>query len=549
MIRSVAWVVLVVAVFLATTAFRFLNLKNGFPDDHYVHLTGGWQMTFGEWPTRDFVDPGLPAMFAASAMAQSLLGDTLYSEVVLVAVAFGAAAAFTMLAVRQLTGSMILALLAAIAEVAIVPRTYGYPKLLLYAVGFWLMARYAVRPTSARAAAMAAIVVIAFLFRHDHGLFLGTGGLLVAALSTKERTVRAALRSSGIFAALVAVLLLPYVIFIEAYMGLGLYIRTGIAFSRAEAARQGHVWPSVFGDNRLQAALLYECYLIPLIALAVVAWDRRREVVAQIVPIAVAALMASFGFIREPLGTRLPDAIVPLVVLGAWLIGRAWAPGRPVQHDRPYVQQDRPYVQDRLYDVRRLVAIAVSVAAIVIVGASIVRAGHTVEELDRAALLAPWGTIPGRFGERADQYKTRFDDYLAPSGEVLRLVPFFHYLDRCTTRAHRLLNVGFAVEVPYFARRAFAGGISYFAGYPAIPELDQRVLTKMRNEVVPFVLVASEFATDFSVRFPLTERYVRVRYRPLLDVKIRDDLTMHILIDPNLPSRGRDQETGYPCFA
>jgi hypothetical protein len=56
--------------------------------------------------------------------------------VVLVAVAFAAAAAFTMLAVQQLTGSMILALLAAIAEVAIVPRTYEYPKLLMVDFGF-----------------------------------------------------------------------------------------------------------------------------------------------------------------------------------------------------------------------------------------------------------------------------------------------------------------------------------------------------------------------------------------------------------------------------
>jgi hypothetical protein len=543
-IRSVAWVVLLVVVFSATTAFRFLNLKNGFPDDHFVHLAGGWQMTFGEWPTRDFVDPGLPAMFAASAAAQWLLGDTLYSEVVLVAVAFGAAAAFTMLAVRQLTGSMILALLAAIAEVAIVPRTYGYPKLLLYAVGFWLMARYAVRPTIARAAMMAAMVVIAFLFRHDHGLFLGTGGVLVAALSTPERNPRAVLRSTGIFAALVAVLLVPYLLFIEAYMGIGLYIRTGIEFSRAEAARQGHVWPSLFGENRLQAALLYECYVVPLIALAVVLVrqrpERQHEEIAQIVPMAVVALMVNFGFIREPLGTRLPDAIVPLVVLGTWLIWCAWAPGRPVQKDRPYTTGP--------FTAYRLIAMAVSVVAFVVVGASIVRAGSTIEELDRAALLARWDTIPGRFGERADQYKTRFDDYLIPSGEVFRLVPFFNYLDRCTTRAHRLLNVGFAVEVPYFARRAFAGGISYFAGYPAVPELDQRVLTKMRSEVVPFVLIASEFAKEFPARFPLTERYVRVRYTPLLDVKIRDDLTMHILIDPNLPSRGRDQETGYPCF-
>ena len=112
---------------------------------------------------------------------------------------------------------------------------------------------------------------------------------------------------------------------------------------------------------------------------------------------------------------------------------------------------DRLYT-DRSYKVSRLVAMTASVAAFIAVGASIVRAGSTIEELDRAALLARWDTIPGRFGERADQYKTRFDDYLIPSGEVLRLMPFFHYLDRCTTRAHRLLNVGFAVEVPYFAR-------------------------------------------------------------------------------------------------
>ena len=49
-----------------------------------------------------------------------------------------------------------------LATTAFVPRTYGYPKLLLYALGFWLMTRYAVRPTIARAATMAAVIVIAF---------------------------------------------------------------------------------------------------------------------------------------------------------------------------------------------------------------------------------------------------------------------------------------------------------------------------------------------------------------------------------------------------
>jgi hypothetical protein len=70
-----------------------------------------------------------------------------------------------------------------------------------------------------------------------------------------------------------------------------------------------------------------------------------------------------------------------------------------------------------------------------------------------------------------------------------------------------------------------------------------------RTSRVARLPVASEFASEFALRFPLTERYLRIRYTLLLDVKIRDDLTMHILVDPNLPSRGRDQETGYSCFA
>ena len=55
------------ALFGLTALFRFLALKNGFPNDHFLYISGGRQMLFGEWPTRDFIDPGMPFMFAASA--------------------------------------------------------------------------------------------------------------------------------------------------------------------------------------------------------------------------------------------------------------------------------------------------------------------------------------------------------------------------------------------------------------------------------------------------------------------------------------------------
>ena len=129
------------ALFALAAAFRFLALKNGFVNDHFVYISGGRQMLFGEWPTRDWIDPGLPLMFGASALAQRIFGSTLFAEAMLVSIAFGLAAAFTVAAVRQLTGSMTLAILAALFEIAVFPRTYSYPKIVAYTFEFWLYRR------------------------------------------------------------------------------------------------------------------------------------------------------------------------------------------------------------------------------------------------------------------------------------------------------------------------------------------------------------------------------------------------------------------------
>ena len=48
------YVALLVSAFLVTAGFRFLGLRNGFVNDHFMHLSGAQQMLFGEWPTRYF---------------------------------------------------------------------------------------------------------------------------------------------------------------------------------------------------------------------------------------------------------------------------------------------------------------------------------------------------------------------------------------------------------------------------------------------------------------------------------------------------------------
>ena len=64
------------------------------------------------------------------------------------ALAFGAGAGLTTWIAARGTGSITLALWAAGVQVAIFPRAYSYPKVLIYAVAAAMFAAYAVAPSS-----------------------------------------------------------------------------------------------------------------------------------------------------------------------------------------------------------------------------------------------------------------------------------------------------------------------------------------------------------------------------------------------------------------
>jgi len=516
------------ALFALAACFRFLALKNGFVNDHFVYISGGRQMLFGEWPTRDWIDPGLPLMFAASALAQKVFGQTLFAEAMLVSLAFGLAAAFTAATVRQLTGSMILALVAALFEIAIFPRTYSYPKIVAYAFEFWLYGRYVMRPNRARLMAMAAGAALAFMFRHDHGLFLGAGAVLTILLAHEPKAWAASLREAMIFATCFLILVLPYLIYVQVYGGLWLYVRNGIEFSRREAARQWHVWPRVFGDERpWESALVYELYLLPIIALVslVAARANWRSAASRIVPLGVVALLVDFFFIRDPLGTRLADAVVPAVVLGSWLIARACTAGSA-----------------------RALTIPLALVFTILMAASVLTVGSTYDEIDRAGLLGHRQEIPHRFVERTADLRSQFIDYQMPTTVSRRMIPFFQYVDRCTAPDDRLLIGGFLVEVPFYSRRLFAAGQEYFGAYFTSEANERFAFDRLRHQSVPFVVLPSDQLADFDEAFPLVASWVRPRYVPLTEVAIDDEETIHILVSRDLNGAPRDRETGWPCF-
>jgi hypothetical protein len=449
----------------------------------------------------------------------------LFAEAMLVSCAFGLAAACTAAAVRQLTGSMALAMLAAIVEVAVFPRTYSYPKIVAYAFAFWTFGRYLQRPDTARILAMAVAVAIAFLFRHDHGLFLGVGGALTILLGSPR--ARADLLT---FAGVTFALVLPYLVYVQMNSGLLTYFRTGVEFSQREAGRQWHVWPRIIGDERpLQSAMVYELYAIPVIALIALGVSRKaadwKTTAAWVAPLAVVALLVDVSFIRDPLLTRLADAIVPAVVIGSWLLARAFS------HQR-----------------LRMVTAPIAAVFLVLMGASVLAVGSTYDEIDRAGLLGHRQDIPKRFVERSADLKTRFMEYQMPTPSSRLLVPFFRYVDRCTKPDDRLLVGGFMVEVPFYAQRLFAAGQEYFGAYFGSEANERFAFDRLQRQRVPFAIVPSDSDEEFDKRFPLVAPYVHSYYSLLTDVPVDEEQTIHILVRRDLPAAARDSETGWPCF-
>lgn len=528
------WLVLAATVAaVATASVRFLGLTS-FPNDHFLYLAPAQQMLAGEWPSRDFVDPGTPLMYAASAGARLLVESPLLAEAILVSIAFGIAAGITVYLGYLASGSVAIAMSVSVVEAALFPRSYHYPKLLMYALGVLVMWQYASSPSRRRAAMIAGCVVIAFLFRHDHGVYLGLASLAAVALAQRSR--RDAIMRTVETAAMMIVFAAPYLLYVDATTGLVAHVASGWAYSRAEVERTMLAVPlfdldAPMSDDNARAALYYVLYLLPSAALAMAAWrltrgqpGTARAEIVRIVPLALLAIAVNLAFLRDPLQARLPDVAVPACVLAAWLIPRAWTVKPPA----------------------RAPARALLVVAVLITVAAVVVVGSPREQLDRAALLSSPDRLPSHLRERVAELQMPFPLHQLPSQTIEDLRPFLEYVGRCTDTGDRLFVAGEAPEIYVFAQRLFAGGQPAFRGGFFDSTADQkRVVSRLRRQRVPLALVL----TDSDIAgFPLVLEQIDIQFRALTEIPLRDRPNARVLVGRYITPRGVDAESGWPCF-
>lgn len=194
-------------------------------DDHFMHVAWGRQLLYGRRPLTDMEALGLPLQAGLSAVAERIVGYRLFSEGLVFSAAFASAAVMTAVIAQQAARSLWIGVVAALLQVAVFPRTYSYPKLVVYSAAILLLWRYVDAPSKRRAAVIGVATAIAFYLRHDHGIYVGLVGVAMLILCQVPNW-RGAVAHLTWFAAACALMLAPHLAYIEGHYGLEKYARS-----------------------------------------------------------------------------------------------------------------------------------------------------------------------------------------------------------------------------------------------------------------------------------------------------------------------------------
>ena len=233
--------------FLAAAAFRWLTLSE-FLNDHFDHVALAQQLRLGALPLRDFVDEGMPLMYLVSAAAWSLIKTPFLAEAVIVALAFAITAALSFRSAALVSQSILAAAIASVAQVAVYPRTYSYPKLLVQAiaiaVAWWAVKHLTVR----RIAGLSAATAVGYYFRHDHALYLGVATVTLLAVAQWRSGLPTVARSIALYAGFAAVFVLPHLVYVQWAVGVPTYLAIVRQYVSSESTSAPYQLPVPYVD-------------------------------------------------------------------------------------------------------------------------------------------------------------------------------------------------------------------------------------------------------------------------------------------------------------
>ncbi|MGE0443857.1 MAG: hypothetical protein AB7P99_01415 [Vicinamibacterales bacterium] len=546
-----------VAMFLLAWVLRYNDPEGSFgglTDDHMFYAVQGWQLLYGELPDRDFNDPGAPLTYVVSWLLQLALGRSVWSEYVFCVLVLSLGVGLTCVLAARATGSVLLGLGAALLEIALRPRLYNWPKILVYAVGIAVIWHWLSAPRSRRTWLVAGVTAVAFLLRHDHGLYLA-GAFGLALLAASELRWSDRLRQGTIFALALLLCLSPYLVFLQLNGGVVQHVAAGARYSARDYDRSPlnpprPVFASLFRDDggdesawweRSPFAALDEHYsrwwlywallLIPLASLALLALQRGerpppwRQERVKIAVVALLTLVLHYRLVRGNVDGRFGDIAVPIAILAAWTLRAAFRP---------------PW--------RR--ALVLGTAALVIVLATAAVLTRPTGELVRNSALLDGADAVSRDAAIVTRQLQQTWPLEYWTEDTSGQIGLARYLNACTAPGDRVLMTAFFPPVYGLAQRGFAGGrLDLRGGFYDTPAEQEVTVQRLRRQSVPVVIgPPSSGRETFTREFPIVADYLYGEYESAGDRDIGGGLSFALLVRRGLAPAGVYEPLGLPCF-
>ncbi len=528
-------------------------------DNNFYALSEATALLAGEHPYRDFFEWGIPLQAWLSAAAQYLSGQRLIGEFLLQwsFIVAGVVIAFRLaLRLSHSVAASVVAFIPAVLLLAASP-TYQYPKVFVYPCAILLACRYVDRPSARRSAAVGAIVAIAFLFRHDHGLYVGSTVLLAFTLAVIDhphlRRPAVAAGQIAVCAAVCAALLLPWAHVVARSEGLLDYVEAR-AYIRSTWSVRRPVFAALLELNPIRAltpdravaadaepyerllatwlpgrenaeAWLYQMTLLVSIANVISSaftfaarWARPRPLPQD----ANAALLTGVVLIivarqlfREPSYFVM---VTPLIAAcGARFLARPARAGGGPAVAAPALSR----TQSIWYASRGWLAIALLLITLAtVLGYSresnlpqpIYQAQHLPQTWARLIADPPIdGYVSAADAESVTPEEWKTLDTGRKSDVMLR------YVYECSAPGdHVFVNGPTPYQVAYYVRRPVAGGHLYWHdGWRSDPIREAQSLALLQQQSVPFAYSTADPVLDDLRQYPRIRRYVEENYREI----------------------------------
>lgn len=523
-----------VAVLTALTLL--LSAHSQIYDTNFYFLWEATSILAGDNPYVDVYDMGSPLVAYLSAGAQLLVGYRLIGEFVTqwLFIVAGVAIAFDLgLRLSRSTAAVLVMCPVTLIVLAYTP-TYHYPKLFFFPLILWVAWRYMERPSIQGSAALGLTTAIAFLFRHDYGVYLGFASVVALALRVPmaaPRRLTTVIRDAGAYAAAVAVVILPWAAIVHRYEGLAEYVQVRAALY--ERPERGFVYSTILQLN-------------PFETLSTWLWEPGSA--------AAAALAAAW---LQQIVLLVPVLLLYAGAMELWRAGRG-AGARRVDASRMLLAGAFLAVVDSalLQEPSYLTVVGPLTAAL---GARFVAGTSGPRRVCAAAILVFAGVTAVLWTRESALFRPSELTRSVPRAfELLLASPpvsaagsldgnpalSLRYLHDCTASGDRILVTGSTpYQVAYYARRPIAGGQLYWRHrWRADPRHEEQALALLQHQSVPFAFSTDDpFLDDFR-HYPRIREYLVKHYVAL------EGSNGRVLIDTRRRPTGTFGSLGFPCF-